>query len=328
MALPEFDKLLMQIRDGEHSVEVLDRAQTLLRVETRLPDELRGESLHDDPRSTAVAFLALLGHDDGFGDALFGALTSELSVPEAGVLSSGPVENVLNRPSVDDTLIVTAEMVENLEREEIPIAESVRFEAAGCDVVPSVLETLSLTVDLPIASAVRTLGGTVDLAKQVMTTLDIELLPVSEAVVDEADSVEVTPTVMTTLEIQTTPLAEAVLEEAGTVDIVDSVMQEVRGYSVVSIHDEAIVPANRPMWRFVGMAAAAAMFFAAIGVSMFSGSSEETGVVSNGFQFASASEIVVDDLSYDEEAFVQVIQDTDDKGEQALIIWIDDEAVL
>ena len=70
------------------------------------------------------------------------------------------------------------------------------------------------------------------------------------------------------------------------------------------------------------------MFLGFIGFSFLSGSPIDADSDANGFQFASATEIVVDDLSYDEQAFVQVIQDTDDQGEQALIIWIDDEAVL
>ena len=114
MALPEFDKLLMQIRDGERSLQILDRAQVLLRTEDRLPVELRQESLHDDPSATAVAFLALLGHDDGFGEALMGALSSELHEPPAGVLSAGPVGGVSNRPNLDEEQHITAEMVEDL----------------------------------------------------------------------------------------------------------------------------------------------------------------------------------------------------------------------
>ena len=161
-----------------------------------------------------------------------------------------------------------------------------------------------------------------------MAALDISTLPVAKAVANEADEIEVTARILSSLKIDTPPVASAVIGEAGTVDVVEDVMKHVHVHSVVSLDDDVITPANRPMWHLVGFAAVAAMFAAFIGVSFLSGTPLDAAGDSSGFQFASATEIVVDDLSYDEQAFVQVIQDTDDQGEQALIIWIDDEAVL
>jgi len=122
---------------------------------------------------------------------------------------------------------------------------------------------------------------------------------------------------------------DAVRSEAGPIDIVDAVMTEVRRSSVLPVVPDVPAAANSK-WIRRGLMAVAAATLAVLGATNLypTGSGELTGEDPSGLQFAAANEIVVDDLSYDEEVFVQVIQDIDDEGEAALIIWVDDEAVL
>ena len=297
MHLPTLDTLLLQIKEGDTSEALLVRAQTLLSTDERLPEELRNESLRDDPIATAVALLGVLGHDDGFGLDLAAALAFELTELDR---STGPIIEAQNRPSNESSDVITADMVEALESDGLPIAPAVVAEAGDCDVAIKVMRQLGIDRALPLAAAIEALAGPVDVASHVM--LELGHVPV--------------------------PVAEAVRAEAGSIDIISDVMSRVRRTAVVPA---AVIETPKPVnqswmsWSFVAIAAA--MMLAVFSLQMLRGNGIQE-IDNPGFQFASASEIVVDDLVYDEEAFVQVIQDTDDQGEQALIIWVDDEAVL
>jgi hypothetical protein len=300
MSLSELENLLIKIRDGDVSDDVCMRAEALLSRDERLPVELRTESLRDDPAATAVALLSVLGHDDGFGLNLAEALAFELNEDLGGMLSSGPISNAVNRGPETGPLEISVEMVAAVEADGLPIAPAVVAEAGHCDVAAAVMNTLDLVHSLPLAEAIAELAGPVDVVQDVMVDLGQE----------------------------TVPVAQAVLAEAGTVDVVEAVMREVRkGALVPGLPVADLEPANRSWMRWSAVALAAAALISIVSVPFLQGGDGQT-VAEPGFQFASAAEIVVNDLSYDEGAFVQVIHDTDDNGEQALIIWIDDEAVL
>lgn len=300
MSLTTLDSLLLQIKEGDTSDKVLSLAQALLASEERLPSDLRAESLSDDPVATAVALLGLLGHDDGFGLALSEALAFEL---REDVLNDSP-EVVYGRFGADseyESLSVTADMVAEVESDGLPIVEAVLAESGHCEVVVDVMGTLGLSQNIPLALAIAELAGPIDVSSQVMDRLGFSRIPIIEAIQDEA----------------------------GLIDVVVPVMKQVRQNAVfpglVIAHPE---PANS-RWMYVsGLAVAAAALLSIVTLPMLREGDGGEELMASGFQFASASEIVVNDLIYDKEAFVQVIQDTDEQGGQALIIWIDDEAVL
>jgi hypothetical protein len=300
MSFTELENLLIRIKKGDLSDESLARAEVLLGQEQRLPVELRQESLRDDPVATATALLSVLGHDDGFGIDLAAAVAFELSGNSNGLLSAGPMSKAGNRGPEADTLEITNMMVLELEADGLPISDAIIAESGHCDVVEQVMENLGLVEQLPLASAIAALAGTVDVSKSVMAELGEQSLPISEAI----------------------------HAEAGSVNVVDEVMATVRRDALVpTMRVSDPQPANDRWMHWSALAIAAVTLLSVITLPMLGGS-EEVAVQEPRLQFASAAEIVVDDLSYDEEAFVQVIHDTDDDGEQALIIWVDDEAVL
>lgn len=300
MSFTELEKLLIRMKDGDFSEESLAQAEVLLRQDERLPEELRRESLRDDPVATASALLSILGHDDGFGVDLAAAVAFELSGAFEGMLSSGPMSIAENRGSAIEDHVVTDTMIRELEADDLPIVEAIEAEAGRCDVVEQVMNTLGLNTSLPLAKAVSAYAGTVDVSRTVMTELGAAPLP----------------------------LMEAIQREAGSVDVVDAVMEAVRRDALVPVTRlPDPQPANRRWVAFSAFAVAAVTLISVIALPLL-GDSDEQADHEPGLQFASAAEIVVDDLSYDEDAFVQVIHDTDDEGEQALIIWVDDEAVL
>jgi hypothetical protein len=302
MSYSILDNLLIQISKGDTSDDVLARAQDLLALEERLPEALRVESLRDDPVATSVALLGLLGHDDGFGLELAHALAFELEEGMDRMSGSGGLLEVPNLDPNHYSGEITQEMVEAVEQDGIPVAPSVRFEAGHCDIAIEVMHTLGLSHNQPISAAIASLAGPIDVASNVMSTLGLE---------------------------QKFHIEDAIEAEAGTVDVVEAVMAQVRRDSVVPGYAPVEQkPSNTRWMHWSALAVAAAMLVSIVSLPILRGSSNSEGLVSAGLQFASAAEIVVDDLSYDEEVFVQVIQDTDDEGGQALIIWIDDEAVL
>jgi len=120
-------------------------------------------------------------------------------------------------------------------------------------------------------------------------------------------------------------LAEAVRAEAGEIDLSEAVMRRIRR-SAVAAPVQVPKPANRAWtWSAVALAAIA-LFAVVLGRSLPQGGE---ALESPEMQFADAREIVVDDLDYAESAMVQVIQASDEDGaEGALIIWVEEEAVL
>ena len=332
----ELDILLMRLRDGDKSPATLEQARLLLSSDDRFPEDLRQCALDDDPADASVALLCLLGHEDGLGDAIMSAVLDE--VGEDGGRSAIHWEsNVADEhvviPANDTLSPVTEEMLAELES--YPVQNAISWESGPCNVVDGVMEILGILITPAVAPAVQGAAGTVDVAHRVLGRLGLEYVSAKDAVSYESGETpelwgNVASGIGESASLQKplqASLSAALAAEAGQVDIVEAVMARVLRSAVAPVVDPIPAPANRQWFKWASIAVAAV---ALIGISLpfFTNSPPDGGSETVGFQFASAVEIVVDDLNYDEDAFVQVIQDTDDQGGQALIIWVDDEAVL
>lgn len=128
-----------------------------------------------------------------------------------------------------------------------------------------------------------------------------------------------------------TLLAEAVRAEAGTVELAEAVLRDVRRTRPVQMPlaempvDPLPAPANRSTWGWAGLVAAALVLLA-LGLQGVLGPVLHTGQgiieAVPELTFASADELVVEDLQYGED--VTVFQTEGDDG--AVIIWVDEEA--
>ena len=96
-----------------------------------------------------------------------------------------------------------------------------------------------------------------------------------------------------------------------------------QGSSAVSDLATVPVPANRS-WGAWATAAIAAAVLLVVGPSAFEADSGAASGPGEPIRFAMAAEVIVEDLSYSDT--VQVMQTEGDEG--ALIIWLDEEAVL
>jgi hypothetical protein len=338
--------LLLRIRDGVATAEELHTARSLVRHDARIPEELREVALAEEPAIEAAALLALIGGDDELGELLRGAVSDEAFDVADAVMAAIDVE-----PEVEDP--------EGLAFD-VPLAEAIWGEAGWVEVAPVVASVLAIET-LPVAEAVRTQAGTVDIVAGVMAevgeaTLGVAeairteagafdvpvdafpglslpaLPPVADAVRDEAGGVDVAHAVMRDLGLGATldaDLRAAVLEAAGPIDLAGAVMAQiappeevVRSLPRVDVADEPLpTPANRTGWSW-GVLAMVAVALLFVGLSFNLGGASHQDA--RPLQFASAHEIVVEDLNYADD--VQVMQAEGDEG--ALILWIDEEAVL
>lgn len=79
----------------------------------------------------------------------------------------------------------------------VPVADAVRDEAGGLDVVAPVLDEAGLEdARWPIAEAVRDEAGEIDDARQVMAAIGVTTLPIAAAIHDEAGAVDVVDAVV------------------------------------------------------------------------------------------------------------------------------------
>lgn len=358
------ENLLRRVRDGSASPAEVEQARALVAHDARLPEELRVDMLVDDPEGDAAGLLAVLGADDLFADALRDAIAHEISAepqvalaeleePDAGwdavavalreglALEAVGVEvadRVMRRLPGQDFVYgsVTAEAVAReagaVEVSQdvvarmsatvaLDVAEAVRVEAGSTDVVEAVCAELQIAVE-PLVAAVQREAGSVDVAHAVCAELELAGVPLAASVRSEAGSVEVAALVAAQLgEPAAAPLVAAIAAEAGAVDVVDAVLGDlgIAGQRLPpSVVEPPRVPrpANRAWWGRGALAAAAVALFA-LGTQLLPGSPEPV-------QFASASEVVVEDLDYADN--VQVFQAEGDEG--AVILWVDEEAVL
>jgi hypothetical protein len=152
-----------------------------------------------------------------------------------------------------------------------------------------------------------------------------EGLPVVDAIWDGAGNVDVSVDVVEALSLQSAiPVAAAIRFECGQVDVRDAVMHELSQLQPSAV-DLATVPAaaNRSWGAWVSAAVAAAVLLA-VAPNMMGWNAGSSDVRVDPMRFAMAAEVIVEDLSYSDT--VQVMQTEGDEG--ALIIWLDEEAVL
>jgi len=232
--MTELDRLLRRIRDGETQPALLERARALLRVDERLPPELREIGLEDeDPDIAAGALLGVLGLDEG----LFGGLLGEALRAEAGPLDAAvpdpvvpPVEAdvpaALPPAGAETSERVTAEMLAAQEAQGLPpVAQAVRAEAGQVELAVDVLRALGVEV-IQIGPAVAELAGEVDVAVAVSTRLGALAPPVSQALRHEAGEADVAASVVAPLGDPLWPISQAIRFEAGEIDIAAQVVPE------------------------------------------------------------------------------------------------------
>ena len=276
---------------------------------------------------------ALLDADDGFGGWVRDAVSAE-----AGI-------------DVADAVLAA------IDADPLPLADAVRAEAGQADVSAEALVALDGT-SWPIGDAVRAEAGAVDVSAAVHAALQGFDLGLAQAARAEAGGVDVADDVMKALQVQDSGgldwMVAAVRDEAGTVDVADAVMSTLGSRTAMpdAAADAPKVPqpANRRWFRRLAVVAAAVALIGATGVvggsavigGLIWGASSTTApegagggvqIASEGgsdqllpspdMVFASAAEIVVEDLSYGDG--VQVFQDQGDAG--AMILWVDEEVL-
>ncbi len=219
----------------------------------------------------------------------------------------------------------------------VPVADAIRAEAGTVELADAVVGALGHSV-FSVAEAVRAEAGTVELAGAVATSLGHDVLPVAEAVRAEAGTAELAVAVAASLEHEVLPLAEAVRAAAGGVDIVAAVIAEIDGAAqaevaadVVQLHPETPpvevpqLPAaanNNRGWTWGALAIAAVALVMVGGSQLFWGLGTPLAPADQPLLFASADEVVVEELDYGSD--VTVFQAEGDEG--AVIIWVDEEA--
>ena len=316
--------LLQRILEGDASPEEVARARERVAGDARLPEELREEALtvEGDWAADAAGLMVLLCEEDSWGSALRGAVSEEAGDMPAASKSppwegkSTSVHEALEASG--GTVDVTEAVMGRVSRQAKGwvhgpvLAEALRAEGGRVDVASEVMAQCGESSPVPVAEAARVLAGAVDLTDELAAKLGL----------DEA-----------------LPVAEAVRAEAGTVDVwaaVEAAVVQVPAWTSEGTPASAVPTRRAANTRFsiwTGLASVAAAAVLAVGV-WFGGSSTEVQVVAShmttqklqtpAMRFASASEVVVEDLSYSDT--VQVMQTEGDEG--ALIIWLDEEAVL
>ena len=311
----KLESLLIRIRDGLVDDAEVAQARALAMHDGRIPEEIREEvlTIPDDVAADTAALLALLGNNDGFGDLLRSAVNHEANVADDVMAALGAFD--------------------------VPVAQAVREEAGDIEISVAALQILEADV-LPVAEAVRAEAGAVDITLAVMAQIGVsDWLPVGAAIREEAGQVDISAAVMSILGVQGVGLGEAIHAEAGTIDIADAVMVDLRGPMAMpapTAVPELPAAANRSGWS-MGALLMAAMALLVVGVggvmNGLPGSSTEVGsfMVDGGddvlqpsdMVFASAADVVVEDLSYGSD--VVVFQTEGDAG--AMILWVDEEVL-
>lgn len=280
-----------------------------------------------------------------------GVCLGEVRVPVAAAVrwASGAVE-------VSDVVLDALDL--RLARDRLPVAEAVRTEAGTVEIADRVAQTLSPEVLAGVLD--RQLDPTTHrlvAARVVEERRGEELTAMADvgrdlrsALQAEAGSVELWSGIAGEIGIRdpeqvdgwdAAPLVAAIREGAGDIDIAAAVMGEVRRYASSVEMPLAEIPfvrgatqvgpvpalppvANRGTWAWGGLWLVAVVMLV-LGLGRMRGTPSVQGIdpVPN-WTFASADELVVEDLQY--ASNVQVLQLEGDDG--AVIIWVDEEAVL
>lgn len=329
------ETLIQRIQEGTASPAELDQARALLDAQdwgvgvAMVRDAVHREAQSDTVDVTGGVFEALGLERAPIGDAVRS---------EAGTVDvSGSVLMALATEGL-------------LQASEPEVAAALFDEAGVFDEPGAILASLGLDEGLPLGEAVRSEAGEVDLADGIFAQLGVELAPVAQAVRSEAGAVDVSDAVLAAIGAELAPVGEAVRSEAGNIDIADAVMAslatpEAMPTPVVAAPVRPAAANNSRSW--VGAALMAAVALVVLGVGGMGslvggglllgsqlGGSTDPGVeiASTGGQllapahdlvFASAAEVVVEDLSFGDD--VVVFQDEGDDG--ALILWVDEEVL-
>ena len=227
----------------------------------------------------------------------------------------------------------------------LAIAAAVRDEAGTVDVVPAVMGTVEATWLCGLLDGQLLPQAHQDAARALMkdpargrelTALASVGPALREAIAAEAGSVSLWAPVATSIGLADpehvegwdgASFASELREEAGDVDIAEAVMRRIHGAHIVSgpVAEPVVPEPANTGWRAVGPAAAlvavAALLLLVVGVP--------TGRVapSQGepLQFASASEVTIEELSYADDVIVHVMPA---EGGAPLIVWVDEEVNL
>lgn len=303
--------LLVAIREGVASEEAVAEARDLLSGDARVPDELKEDALTEraERAADAAALLSVLGLDDELSQVLRGAISNEAG--QMGATTPGvPWE----------------------EQRFTGFAEEVRAASGAVDVAESVLGRVDRegsdwvygpALAAAVVSEAGAFGGS---AEEILLACGLDTgLSISEAVEATAGDVDLVDRIFEALALEpAVAVADAVRFECGTVDVRDAVMAEVA--PTASSVDRLVTvpePANRSWGAWVTAAVAAAVLLV-VGPTALGPNSSTSGGLVEPIRFAMAAEVIVEDLSYADT--VQVMQTEGDEG--ALIIWLDEEAVL
>lgn len=322
------EMLLQKLVEGPIDDDLLVQARAAVHACEGIPEEIRDDVLVDAGSAGADAelLLSLLG------------VSQQADRDLAEALQPGPVDVVAG-------VMQAISGIESLE----DVGEAVREEAGEVRVDRDVLTDLAMPVLQGVGEAVREEGGAVDVVPSVLSELDLESgLTVGEAVRSEAGSVELVSAVMATLELSGIfDVGDAVREEAGTVDVVPLVTAEVAstmggGMPAQTSTIPNVPPAANRTFTIRALALAAAAMLVVAGGAFLGGGAVlgghmlgtsnpgelPTPVTSLGSDvpelvFASAADVVVEDLSFGEG--VQVFQTEGDDG--AMVLWIEEEVL-
>lgn len=291
--------LLKDLRDGSTDADTCAQARQLVQHDARLPEDVRAVALTDDVRAEAVALLGLLGHEPlGLRAAIESEAGSvQVALEDAwsslGAHLAPAIEAEAGRVQValdDDWTEVGAHLVAAIE------AEAGRVQVA--------LDDAWAAMAAQLVAAVRAEAGPVELADEVLFEIGL------------ADDL----------------IGAALAHEAGTIDIADGVLAAILSPAsqpavYVAPMPSVVAPealaapaaANNYRWWPALVALAAAALVAVFNLPSNQRAHEQ-------FAFASADEIVVDALDYDDDAIVSVFQGADENA--PLIIWVDDSEAM
>lgn len=263
-----------------------------------------------------------------------------------------PVEAAVRHEAGAPDATWVREVLEAIGIEVLPVAEAVRAEAGTVDVAERVARTLSpevlaglldhqldATTHRLAAEAVgedqlgSELTAMADLARDLRNALDEEAGSAPSVWGEVAHAVGIAEPERVEGWDETV-LAEAVHHEAGEIDVIEAVQREIgkappRSMPLAEIPMESLPPpANRRTWGLGGLVLAAAallaVFVGPLAGWLPGGDGADGMLLPSGMTFASAQEVVVEDLQYADS--VQVFQTEGEGG--AVIIWFDEGAVL
>jgi hypothetical protein len=277
----------------------------------------------------AAAVRAEAGRIDVAEAVLARAGLAERAVPVAAAVRHG-----LGRIEIADDVLAQTGLADA----SAPVAAAVRAEAGMIDAVPAVVQVVSpgwvgALLDRQLDPdahrlAVRQLMSDPAAAGEMTALADVGR-HVRTAVTDAAGEVETLwPAVARALGVDADDVvgwdgrhvADAVRDEAGSVDVVATVMRRVRQSATVPADGGFPIPVNKNNWGAVALAAAALLAVFG-GRAWFDAPIGEREPV--GLQFATAAEVSVDDLSYGENAMVQLIEGEGD--DETVVLWVEEE---